>query len=70
MSSISLNPLFTLLSNSEKEYINNSIDFLYVQSHPETVSNKTQKAIDDALEGKNLLGEYKSAKDLMEALNA
>lgn len=46
-----INPLFTSLNDTEKEYINHAIDFLYSQHHTETVNEETQKVIDDALFG-------------------
>lgn len=70
MNGITVNPLFTFLYDTEKEFINSSIDFLYRQNHSEAVNSKTQKIIDDALSGKGILGSYDTVEDLMAALNA
>ena len=70
MSSIAINPLFLSLYDTEKEFINHSIDFLYSQNHSEAVNVETQKIIDDALSGKGIAGSYDTVEDLMKALNA
>ena len=70
MSSIAVNPLFSSLYDTEKEYINQSIDFLYSQHHAETVNEETQKVIDEALSGKGILGSYDTVEELMVELNA
>ncbi|MBO4336999.1 MAG: hypothetical protein J5842_02900 [Lachnospiraceae bacterium] len=70
MKSIAINPLFAALNDTEKDYINNSIDFLYSQHHSEAVNDETQKVIDEALDGKGILGSYETVDDLMVALNA
>ena len=70
MRSVAINPLFSALYDTEKEYINSSIDFLYSQHHSEIVNEETQKVIDDALSGEGIAGSYDTVEDLMEALNA
>ncbi|MCR5790857.1 MAG: hypothetical protein K6G83_13295 [Lachnospiraceae bacterium] len=70
MKSIAINPLFAALFDSEKEYINHSIDFLYSQHHLEQVNDETQKVIDDALSGEGIMGSYDTVEDLMVALDA
>ena len=70
MKSIAINPLFASLNDTEKEYINHSIDFLYSQHHSETINEETQKVIDDALSGEGIAGSYSTVEELMEALNA
>ena len=71
MNGIAVNPLFTSLYDTEKEFINSSIDFLYRQNHhSEAINSENQKIIDDALSGKGILGSYDTVEDLMAALNA
>ena len=70
MSSVMINPLFSLLYDTEKEYINRSIDFLYSEHHSETVNEETQRVIDNALSGEEIVGSYDTVEDLMVALNA
>ncbi len=70
MSGIAINPLFVSLYDAEKEYINQSIDFLYKEHHCEEPNKETQKVIDDALAGKGIAGSYDTVEDLMVALNA
>ncbi|MBR1875533.1 MAG: hypothetical protein IJ805_00330 [Lachnospiraceae bacterium] len=70
MRGIAINPLFSSLYDTEKEYINNSIDFLYSQHHSDTVNKETQKVIDDALSGDGIIGSYDTVDELMTALNA
>ena len=70
MSNVAISPLFASLQDSEKEFINHSIEFLYRQHHEDFVDEETQKAIDNALAGNDIYGPFDTIEELKEALNA
>lgn len=69
MMSVNINPLFSYLSDKDKEITNKFIDFLYQSNTSNEFNEESLTTINDSLSGRNIVGTFTSIDDLMVALN-